>query len=207
MKFKNFLVKYKQTDEEEHRKKGYTRGSIGGRSISPVAKALASQGHINFKMAGKPQLVSLNTSITNDDDNDTTDNLIKEKFFNSFHAGMTKKHKGGYTEVFKDPNSVEIKRIMTDSKLNLLNFLIDFDKKNIYCFKADTDHFELTHDFLKHNEVKINLKDYVQGIADYDNKLSINKIIAHHITTDEIDWLKSWFDDKSMKEFASMVKE
>jgi hypothetical protein len=236
MKFKNFLMK--QNDDEEESKKGQSnqksgqirgraghirgmsgiKGSPGPRSTGTVprstgpvkvagglAKSMGTKGH-NFKIS-KPQVVSLNTSLTGEEDDVEKHKHLHERFFNSFHAALTKKG-GGYTEIFENPKSIEIKDIMMSSKSKTVNFLVDFERNSVYCWKDSTDHFSVVHEFLGENGIDINSKNAVWGVATLiNNKLSVSGETEGEIKSRKLDWLTKWFDDNSIDLFEKKIKK
>lgn len=63
--------------------------------------------------------------------------------------------RAGYTEIFRNPSNKEIRYAIKDSKRipDRLRFILDFNKKCIYVFRADIFHIDVS-DYLKdENEI------------------------------------------------------
>jgi hypothetical protein len=150
--------------------------------------------------------------------------IIKEEYYGSVKDAMAlDKWKGGYTEVFKNPTLKEIRDIIKDSGIKSIRFFIDFVKKDIYCWKADTIHNEVNNLLLK-NDVYLEWKNHIRGsalikdgklrlenVSDwYDNKKTIYMDgILGRFHKANVSWLKSYFDDLSIKYMTDnlMLKE
>jgi|WetSurMetagenome_2_1015567.scaffolds.fasta_scaffold01454_5 hypothetical protein len=109
----------------------------------------------------------------------------------------------GYTEVFKNPSSKEMREV---SKLcwdwwpNRLRFIADLKKKNLFIFKADSFHDDVSQELVTIGEIK-NPELCIRAVA------RVNASKLHFESIDEMEriklfnnyndtWTKKYFDEQ-----------